>query len=70
MNDRARTQTRCDCGHCVVLRDARRRFKRGQNHPHYVARGNEQPLLQDLIEVDPPAGGMTNYLADLDRQGS
>jgi hypothetical protein len=53
------------------LREARQRLQTKDNHPHYAARGNEQPLLQDLIEADPPEAGLTAYLADLDReQGS
>lgn len=40
------------------------------NHPIYVARGNEQPLLEDLLASDPPAGGLESYIADLAGSGS
>lgn len=58
----------CICAFCAPLREARRRLTARQNHPHYAARGNEQPLLQDLIEENPPAGGMDAYIADLNRK--
>jgi hypothetical protein len=40
------------------------------NHPIYVARGNEQPLLQELVKANPPEGGMIAYVADLNAADS
>jgi hypothetical protein len=48
------------------LREVRQSLVARENHPIYAARGNEQPLLQDLIEDDPPEGGLAAYVADLD----
>ena len=31
------------------LRELRRRMRSARNHPFYVERGNEAPLLQDLM---------------------
>jgi len=59
----------CSCGYCAPLREARRRLAAQANHPHYATRGNEQPLLQDLLDADPPAGGLSTYLADLEKEG-
>lgn len=59
-----------DCGPWEPLRELRKRLVAAQNHPHYTARGNEQPLLQDLIAGNPPAGGMAAYIADLDGDDS
>jgi hypothetical protein len=64
----APTRKPCPCGYCAPLREIRRRLNTRQNHPHYAARGNEQPLLQELIERDPPEGGMASYIADIDRK--
>jgi hypothetical protein len=47
------------------LRAVQERLSAAQNHPIYAARGNEQPFLQDLVEADPPAGGLDALLADL-----
>lgn len=63
MIDRCRGKR--DCGHWEKLRAFRRKLEAAQNHPIYVARNNEQPLLQQLLAADPPKGGMAAYLADL-----
>ena len=71
MAPRSRSSARrqhCHCGYCATLREAFRRLMAKQNHSHYAARGNEQPLLQHLIEAEPPAGGMASYIADLNRK--
>jgi hypothetical protein len=56
-----------DAGPWEQLRELHRKLKAAQNHPIYAARGNEQPLLQQLLTQDPPVGGLTAYLDDLDR---
>lgn len=56
---------RCACGRCAALREARRRLRAERNHSYCAARGNGQPLLQDLIEANPPEGGLAAYIADL-----
>jgi len=56
----------CCCGFCAGLRAARRRLAAHQNHPIYAARGNEQPLLEQLIASDPPTGGLDQFVSDLD----
>lgn len=66
---RPRTSTHkkpCSCSYCATLREVRQSLVARENHPIYAARGNEQPLLQDLIEDDPPEGGLAAYVADLD----
>lgn len=48
----------------------RRRPKPAQKtHPIYVARelSKEHALLETLVEMDPPFGGMAAYIADLNR---
>lgn len=35
-------------------------------NPVYVASGNEQAKLSELIRANPPAGGMAAYIADMD----
>lgn len=47
------------------LRALHDRLAATQTNPIYAARGNEQPLLEDLIEADPPVGGVIAYVADL-----
>ena len=44
------------------LRALRRKLQAGQNHPHYVGNNNESLRLDQLIEADPPEGGMAAYL--------
>lgn len=56
-----------DAGPWEQLRELHRKLKAAQNHPIYVARNNEQPLLQQLLTQDPPVGGLIAYLDDLDR---
>lgn len=48
-------------------RNSRRRAPLHQPHPIYAERGNEQPLLEQLIARDPPDGGLTDYIRDLSR---
>jgi hypothetical protein len=37
-------------------------------NPHYAYAGrNEQPILEELISLMPPSGGLLRYVADLDR---
>jgi hypothetical protein len=65
----SQNQQACSCSYCAPLRELRQRLTADkQHHPIYAARGNEQPLLQDLVEADPPAGGVAAYVADLDRE--
>jgi hypothetical protein len=64
----SKRQRACSCDYCTTLREARRRMIARRNHPHYAARGNEQPLLQDLIDTDPPEGGLPAYVADLSKE--
>jgi hypothetical protein len=61
-------RNRPDFGVWEPLHALRRKLLAQRNHPLYAARGNEQPLLQDLIDADPPEGGMAAYVADLDRE--
>jgi hypothetical protein len=68
MGRRRKRRPLCACGFCAALREARRRLTSGQNHPHYAARGNEQPLLADLVDADPPEGGLASFIADLNRR--
>ncbi len=65
---RRRRSERGDRGPWEALRPLRRKLIAQQNHPIYVARGNEQPLLQELVSADPPSGGMEAYIIDLDRK--
>lgn len=55
-----------DCGPWEVLRPLLRKMRAAQNHPHYVANGNEHPTLTQLIAADPPAGGLGAYIDDLE----
>jgi hypothetical protein len=55
-----------DRGVWEPLRSLKRHLVARANHPIYAARGNEQPLLQDLIDDDPPEGGLAAYVADLE----
>ncbi len=57
-----------DRGPWEALRPLRQRLRAQQNHPYYVARGNEGPLLEQLVADDPPAGGMDAYIADLNQK--
>ena len=57
-----------DFGVWEALRPLRRQLAAQQNHPIYAARGNEQPLLEQLIADDPPEGGMASFIADLNRE--
>jgi hypothetical protein len=45
----------------------KRRLSQHQPHPIYAERGNEHPLLNDLIDRDPPIGGLAEYIRDLNR---
>jgi hypothetical protein len=60
--------TRLDRDPWAPLRALQECFSAAQNHSHYAARGNEQPLLQDLIDGDPPEGGITAYVADMSKE--
>lgn len=51
-----------------VLRPLRRQLLAQQNNPIYAARGNEQPLLEQLMFDDPPVGGLAAYIADMSRE--
>jgi len=33
-----------------------------QNHPHYVGNNNESLRLDQLIDADPPEGGIAAYV--------
>lgn len=48
-------------------RSFKRRLPRHSPHPIYAESGNEQPLLQDLVDRDAPAGGLAAYLHDLEQ---
>lgn len=65
--DKGPRRGRQDAGPWEQLRDLHRKLKAAQNHPIYAARGNEQPLLQQLLTENPPVGGLAAYLNDLDR---
>jgi hypothetical protein len=45
-----------------VLRALQRKLKAQQNHPHYVGNNNESLRLDQVIDADPPEGGMAAYL--------
>ena len=51
-----------DHGPWEPLRALKRKLRARQNHPHYVGNGNESLRLNQLIEADPPQGGMAAYL--------
>ena len=60
-----------DAGVWEPLRVLKRRLKAARNHPHYVGNNNESLRLDQLIEADPPEGGMAayvRYLSDNDAQ--
>ena len=44
------------------LRELRRKLRLQQNHPHYVGNGNESLHLDQVIDADPPEGGMAAYV--------
>jgi len=48
------------------LRPLLHRLRAAHNHPRYLANGNEQATLGELVDRCPPADGMTQYLADMD----
>jgi hypothetical protein len=45
-----------------VLRELKRNLRARQNHPHYVGNGNESLRLDQVIDADPPEGGMAAYV--------
>jgi hypothetical protein len=55
-----RKRNLCQCGFCRPLREIRRRIV-----AEFRSRGNEQARLDELIEADPPKGGMDGYIAYL-----
>ena len=57
-----------DWGVWEPLRDLRRRLVAAQNHPHYVGNNNESFRLDQLIEANPPEGGLDAYLRDLNKK--
>ncbi len=58
-----------DCGVWEPLRDLRRRLRARENNSFYVAReSKEPPLLEDLIAETPPTGGLSAYIADLNKK--
>ena len=61
-----RRSKHCDCGPWEVLRPLLRKMRVAQNHPHYVANGNEHPTLTQLIAADPPAVGLGAYIDDIE----
>jgi hypothetical protein len=42
------------------------RLRAAHNHPRYLANGNEQTTLGELLETFPPTDGMSQYIADMD----
>ena len=53
------------------LRELQRKLRAKQNHPHYVGNNNESLRLDQVIDADPPEGGMAayvRYLSDDDPQ--
>jgi hypothetical protein len=63
-----KNRPRRNAGVWEALRPLRRQLAAQRNHPIYAARGNEQPLLQQLMTDDPPVGGLAAFIADLDRK--
>ncbi len=48
------------------LHGLRRRPRATDNHPYYVARGNEGPLLEELVAQSPPKGGLAAFVCNLE----
>jgi len=52
-----------DCGVWGALRPLKKNLAAQRNHPLYAARDSkEHPLLEQLINDDPPAGGLAAYI--------
>jgi hypothetical protein len=49
------------------LRGLKRKLKTRENHPHYVGNNNESLRLDQVVDADPPDGGMTAYVEYLDK---